>query len=276
MTLEDDGTDREPDELRAAQLRLTEHPGYRAHRDHEAFGISLNGVFWPNYLELKALLDQAATDHELGIELIQNVHDDAVARRFVAEASRRLHNYVAATMSLVEHSRRMMRGRTDAAGDAWKARLAELLTHGEVPFMIDLRVFIQHRALPVLGHSLHIAKPNTPESIWESEVEIGRDLLQSWDGWKAPASQFLKGQDKGIKLRLVVEKHAKLVWQANDWLLRLLVDGNRAALDEVNRIVIEVNKALIGGTLEEAEEFTLRTTEERSQPKSEASRLGIV
>lgn len=150
----------------AAEASLAAHPGYRAFQAQHAFKITLDGVFWPNYRSLKSLLDQAATDRDLGIELIQNVYDDAVARQFNAEASRRLHNYVAATMSMVEHSRRLLRGRDDDVSKAWDERRADLLTNGEVPFIIDLRVFIQHRDLPVLAHSLHIGNPK----------QCGRDM----------------------------------------------------------------------------------------------------
>jgi len=259
-------SDRRPARI-AAEARLAAHPGYRAFQDQKAFKITLDGVFWPNYLSLKALLDQAATDHELGIELIQNVYDDSVARQFEAEASRRLHNYVAATMSLVEHSRRLMRGRGDDVSRAWDARRADLLMNGEVPFMIDLRVFIQHKALPVLAHSLKIDHPNSPDASWESEVELGRDRLLRWDGWKAAARAYLVQQDEAIKLRPLVKKHAELVYQANAWLLRTLADDNAPALVDANRLVVEVNQAMFGCTYEEAEAFTNRTSEERRRPR---------
>lgn len=251
----------------AAEARLAAHPGYRGFQDQLAFMTTLDGVFWPNYRSLKSLLDQAATDRGLGIELIQNVYDDAVARQFNAEASRRLHNYVAATMSLVEHSRRLMRDRDDDVSRAWDERRADLLTNGEVPFMIDLRVFIQHRALPVLAHSLHIGNPNSADETWESEVELGRERLLKWDGWKAAARQFLTAQDEAIKLRSLVATHADVVYQANAWLLRLLLDDNRVALADANRLVIERNQAMLGCTYEDAEAFTLKMSAERQQPR---------
>lgn len=265
-------SDRGRDDLDAHQ-RMVNHPGYKALMDTQAFDISLNRVFWTNHLELKALLDRAATDTELGMELIQNVHDDLVARTFRAEASRRLHNYVASTMSLVEHSRRIMRHRTGAIASGWEDQKAQMLAHGEVPFMIGLRVFIQHRALPLFGHSLHMDKVNTPDATWESEVELGREDLLAWKDWSAPARKFLQAQPSGIKLRPLLAKHADVVWKANDWLLQALIVDNRPAMAEVNRIVVEVNQEMLGCTFEEAEAYTLRHSAERQRPKDQVPRM---
>lgn len=250
----------------AALARLHAHPTYRAHQDLAAFKVTLDGVFAPNFRSLMSLLDQAATDHELGIELIQNVYSDAVARRFRAEASRRLHNYVASTMSLVEHSRRLVRNRQDAVGRAWKERLADLLTNGEVPFMIDLRSFVQHRSLPFLAHSLHIGNPNQEDATWESEVELSLGELLSWDGWKAPARSFLEAKET-LPLRPLVRKHADVVWEANAWLLTALRDEAMQSKEEVDRLIIEVNASMMGLSYEEAEAFTLRTSAERRRPR---------
>ena len=252
---------------REVQERLVAHPGYRMHLELQAFATMLAGVFRPNAGSLMRLLDEAATNQDLAVELIQNAYDDAIAREFRAEASRLLHNYVAATMTLVEHSRRLMRGRLDPVADAWDERRAELLKNGEVPFMMDLRVFIQHRTLPVLAHTLHLESPNTPDATWDSEVELGRDSLLGWDGWKASAREFLTAQAEAIQLRPLVKKHTELVYEANAWLHQRLQDDNKAGLDEANRLIVEMTAARFGSTFEEAEAFTERITAERSRPR---------
>jgi hypothetical protein len=49
------------------------------------------------------LLDEASTNEELAVELIQNARPPIVRERFHAVATQRLHNYLASAQSLVEH-----------------------------------------------------------------------------------------------------------------------------------------------------------------------------
>lgn len=252
------------DELDEANRRVAEHPGFQAHTDNEAFQRSIEDVFGRNLRELVVLLEKAASDTDLAFELIQNVHDDRVRREFHAQTTQRLHNYLAATMSLVEHSRRLMRGREGEFADEYERQKGGLLANPEVPFMMDLRVFTQHRQLPVLAHSLSMTNINTPEAVFESEVELSTHALLKFKRWSPASRQFMKDQGEVVPLRPVVKKHGQLVFSFNAWLFNELQSQNVAALDEVNRLVIERNAILTGGTIEEVEAFTNRVTEERT------------
>ena len=98
--------------LRELQARLYSHPGYVEHRRLEAFEQSLNAVFYRNLGELVRLLAYA-TDLTVGVALATGSAPEH-QRDFSAQVTQRLHNYVAASSSLVDHSRQLMRGRPSA------------------------------------------------------------------------------------------------------------------------------------------------------------------
>src|ERR1700678_3235248 len=90
--------------LREAERRIERHPGYQEYLLCLAFERSLTAVFIPNWKELLVLLDQVATDPSLALEMVQNVRPPDVREKFQSDTTQRLHNYVAGTMTLVEHS----------------------------------------------------------------------------------------------------------------------------------------------------------------------------
>jgi hypothetical protein len=223
-------------------------------------------VFVPNLHELVRLLEAPSKDYGLAIELVQNVHDDTVRQRFNAETTQRLHNYLASTMSLVEHSRRIMRKRTGSSANEFESRKASLLSNDEAPFMMDLRVFTQHRTLPWLANTLSGLRPNTADAPWTSEVELSVADLFKWSGWAAQSKRFLTEQGDAVLLRPVVRKHGELMYELNSWLYSALAAENAEALEEVNRLVVERNAVLLGAGFEEAKKWTEARMRERSQP----------
>jgi len=149
------------DQREEAERRIWQHHGYQEYRLCLAFQRSLNSVFVPNWRELLGLLEQASKDPVLALELIQNVRPPVVREQFHALVTQRLHNYVAGTMTLVEHSRRIMRDRRGPLRDELTTKLAEILLNQEIPFVQDLRNFMLHRSLPFLAHTLSMNEVNT-------------------------------------------------------------------------------------------------------------------
>ncbi len=236
-------------ELREAERRIFEHPGYLEHLECEALRITLY-VVARNCADLLALLDKAATDEKLAIELIQNVRPPTVREAFQNEVSRLLHNYVASAMTLVDHSRRLLGNRSDAIASGFKERRTTLLTNPEMRFVQELRNFALHRTLPYLGHTLQWDKPNTAEEQMTSEVQLSVSQLASWDGWSPASRDFLAKQGDAVNLRPMVRKHSQLLLEINAWLHDSLLEANRMALGEVNRAIRDLNTFRAGGAPE--------------------------
>ena len=250
--------DDQSEERRAAERRIYEHPGYKEYTELEALERSIIGVFVPNLRELVALLNAAAIDEALAIELVQNVREPIVRDQFHAQVTQRLHNYLASAQSLVDHVRRLMRDRTGEITEEFEHRKAKTLRNLEVPFMVDLRNYTLHRTLPFLGHVLSLTQINTPEQKMVSEVQLVTAQLLEWDGWSSNGHAFLQQSGEAVILRPVVKRHGELVLRLNSWLHNELSRANGAALEEVNELVVDVNTILTGGDRATAERRSRR------------------
>lgn len=260
--------------LEEVQERLRAHPGYVEHMRIEAFSLTLNAVFRTNWLMLLGLLRRAATDFDLQMQIVQNVSKPDTRNSFNGAVVHSLHNYVASTMTLVDHSRRMMRGRTDELESDFSTRRTELLRHPEISFIKDLRNFMLHRSIPFLGHTMKMSGLNTESPTVDMQIELSIDELLQWDGWTAASKRFLAGYEEKLPLLPVIEKHGDVVFRFNAWIVSALSEANREALSQANELVVERN-AILGGTdIEAARHLTDEVTRQREQPGWPASDQG--
>jgi hypothetical protein len=253
-------------ELDAAQQRIVNHAGYKEKQLCDGLARTVYAVFMPNRNDLLALFDRAASDANLAVELFQNVRRPVVRTRFEGAVMRALHNYVASATALVEHTRRIMRGRSGPIIDELERRKRDVIAHPEVPFVHNLRNYVLHHSLPFIGHEVRL-QPQ-PGVLATSEIQLRVRQLTAWDGWSAAARRFVESQGEVLMLRPVIAIHAELTVQLNLWLYEQLAAANEPALSEVNRLVVERN-AILGGTdLQEARRVTEEWTKrrERSRP----------
>lgn len=232
--------------LQEAERRIFEHPGYLEHLECEALRMILADVFVVNGRDLMRLLNLASNNETIALELMQNVRPPVVRERFEAEIRRRLHNYVAGTMTLVDHTRRIMRPRTGSVVEEFNERRKEILRHPEVLFMQDLRNYTLHHSLPFLGHRFSITNVNKPDQTMESEIELSVPDLLAWDKWSASSRTFLLENGNMITLREIVLRHYQLVYALNAWLVDSMARANEEALVEVNRLIQRRNAVSSG------------------------------
>lgn len=135
--------------IESLQCAIEAHPAYLEHHAIRALGESFGGVYLPNLAELDMLLSRPANDEEFAIELVQNTKAPTVRNAFTAALLRSLHNYLASSQSLVDHVRRVMRGRTGTTTVAEFSRRRDAVARDPaIAFFQDLRNFTLHRALP--------------------------------------------------------------------------------------------------------------------------------
>jgi len=208
------------DRLRAAKRNLYGHPAYIEFRDLEALYTTLTAIFAPNFSALMGLIDAAAANEELALELVQNVRRPDVRNRFLCELARALHNHVAGAGTLVDHVRRLMRNRTGpTASDFERLKQAIVQDRGEVQFVQGLRNFMLHRTLPLVGHTVTFDSPDASGSQRiRGELHLSVPQLLEDTKWAAPVREFLLAQGEDVELRPVVRAHGEAVYQLNTWL----------------------------------------------------------
>lgn len=225
------------------QRRLGEHPGYREHLACEELRRTINAVFVLNLRTLVAVLIRPTQDQALAVELFQNMRRPDIREGYEAAVTNTLHNYVAGSATLVDHTRRVMDGRTGPIAEEFDQRKKRVASDPEVLFIKNLRNFVLHRAHPFLGHTVSVADQSGRIT---GEIELSRTDLLTWDRWSSPARAFVRDQPEKIPLRPVVQHHAELMIELHNWLHDQLALANRAALKDTNRLVDEGNAILTG------------------------------
>ena len=250
--------------LEVAQRRIVEHPGYLEKQLYDGIARTVYAVLVPNRDELLGLLDRAASDADLAVELFQNVRRPVVRTRFEGAVMRALHNYVASAMTLVDHTRRVMRDRSGPIVEDFKLRRQDVVANPEVPFIQGLRNFVLHHSLPFVGHQVRV-QPE-PNVIATSEIQLSVRELAQWEGWSASTRAFIESHGEALTLRPIIRSHSELVVELNLWLYRQLADANADALAEVNELVVQRNAILGGLDMEEARSVTEEWTRRRQDP----------
>jgi hypothetical protein len=253
----------------AVEQRIREHPAAREYATWEGLERTFRAVYLANWDELRVLLLAPTTDVELAIELFQNAYRPDVRERFTYQVAQRLHNYLAGTMTLVDHSRRIMRDRTGPTATEFAKRKDELIAHPEIEFFQQLRNYLLHRALPIIGHTVTFNEINTAQQEIRGELELSVAELSGWDEWSARSRAFLAAQGEAVILRELVQRHGELVAGLNAWLLNALAADNADAMAELNRLVAERNGVMLGINQVDAERWTAELTAIRQTPRNE-------
>lgn len=231
------------DSLRA---ELREHPGEVAHHRWQNLMRTL-AVHRGNGRELAELLGHVGSSTEIGIEMFQNTRPPHVRELVQAQVDQRLHNYVASTSSLIDHSRRLM---AKYAGTTLLAeydnRRSTISTSPEAVFIRDLRNFTQHRELPFIGHTVSM-NPSKGTSFATTKFELSTAILAEWGGWTAPAKQLLGSAGATVVLREVMQRHLDLVEDLYAWLFAQAQTYHRFEYTLADDLRGEFNWSLSGG-----------------------------
>ena len=230
--------------LEELRRQINGHPGAVARLGWDEVRRTYQ-VFLGNFADLRALLVRASTDMELAIELVKNVPPFDVREKFQATLDRFIHNYVAATKSLVDHTRRLTQryGGSPFAVE-YEQRKKLVAAAGATAFVNDLRNFVLHRALPLTGHTVRFQRDPIEE--FESQAYLQTRSLLEWDGWSSKAKDYLAARGETVDLSAAIEDHMQLVRALYDWLFAQFGELHRVDIDEVNKLVNLYNEVLQG------------------------------
>ncbi len=225
------------------------HPGLVAHVRWQALRRTVE-VHARNGRELLGLLQRIATDPAVMVELIQNVHAPDVADEINAQIDQRLHNYVASTASLIDHSRNLFKhyeGQHVAA--EYESHKDVLAAEPVTGFVRDLRNYALHSSLPWVAHKVSFAGgaqggtgPNMAAVTSLSTAE-----LLAWDRWNAPAKAFLRQAGETVDIRSTIEQHVTLIQALYVWVFAQFKGLHGADIAELNSLSAEFNWTISGG-----------------------------
>jgi len=190
-------------------------------------------VFAGNRDELERFLSEAE-EIPRALELMAQDNREEL-HTFLNEVERLLHNFLAAAMTLRDHSRDTSRrllppDDRDELAEAYRQRID--LAFAESPlaqFVEDLRHVALHVRLPALLGRAHWSR----DEGWSSGVVLHRDFLLARGDWGALAKEYVEEAGEQFALLDVVRDYSGQVDEFHDWFRRALVERHRGPLREL-------------------------------------------
>ena len=172
-----------------------------------------------NLLDLQnALSNHAARAEGSGSPILGQLSDDESE---IINVMRFLHNYLASSKTLIDHSRRIVKSLceetpfyTEYGGRKNKCFVGNPLSH----FVQDLRNFTLHRDIPLRGPTVARGLDGTISGYYK----LDREALSGWNKWSAPSEQYLSGVEVELRLHEIVSAYDALVSEFYCWLERRL------------------------------------------------------
>jgi hypothetical protein len=193
------------------------------------------------------------------IEITRRVNDPDEGLRLMAvdnreagqqthrEVVRRVHNFVASALTLVEHTRIFMRENycSTPVLDRYQAKIdADLANDPLARFVQDLRNYMLHKGLP--NSEMHMKFESNPDlpggGTLETGIQIRAARLQEWDGWSVSARGFIEACGESIDIRTVAETYADKISLFHTWLQRELDQFHSDDLNELRALQDSMNQ----------------------------------
>jgi hypothetical protein len=206
----------QPRKIEISQLmkELPDMPEYHLYVELQQFNNSIY-IFDRNFDELHKLIQFLTNDPRVN-ELYWLENRDKL-QMFSREVSRLLHNFVAAAMSLIEHTRRLDEKlyRDRGRFPDYQKRVDKEFTHDPLArFVKDLRRYCQHRKLPILAFtsSLKSSKDRLTRTI-----TLPREEIEAFDDWSADAKKYLNTIKDEVNILEVATSYRNKVIKFYEW-----------------------------------------------------------
>ena len=187
------------------------------------------------------------------IEITRRVNDPDEAIRLMAvdnkeagkqthrEVTRRAHNFVAAALTLVDHTRIFMRENYSDLPIAahYQSKVeADLASNPLVRFVKDLRNYMLHKGLPNSEMYLNFkSDANRPDGgLLETGIRIKTAPLLEWDNWSNEARRYIESCGEFVDLRTMAENYTDKILAFHSWLHDELDRFHSADLDELRAL----------------------------------------
>ncbi len=197
------------------QLRdeLEQLLGSRIIQENNALALSLYTLD-RNYEELQELL--VAAEARIDLNMFDSYRDNDTWEVIDREIVRRLHNFVAAALSLIDHTRRLyekLYGSDKRFQDYEERKNQEFVNDPLAQFVRYLRQYCQHYQAPNLRYTVNIEPPYKLEKV----ITLAKEDLLTFNGWNAAAKKYLTTVTREVHIRTVAEAYITKIRTFYTW-----------------------------------------------------------
>ncbi|NRB22832.1 hypothetical protein [Shewanella sp.] len=210
--------------------------------DHFDYSLAL---FESNYKELMSVIDYMC-DEKVGLELF------AIVNRWkLYECQKhlgfKLHNYICAAKSLVDHSRVLYRRvyeKQSIKFDDYESEVKARFDNNSLSKFVEfLRTYAQHEKLPAISSGFSFDSQSDEGFIFTVSLDSS-ELLKS-SSIKSLAKKYIREQDDGIDIKLVLSTYHKQVCDFYDWVKERQNEIHYEDLRALNKEYVKERKLAI-------------------------------
>lgn len=218
--------------------KIEESEGWKLHRRLRLLKLSA-WTMERNYSELMEFLDGFA-NYKFATDLFRRrEHFEA----FADELYRRLHNYLASVVTLIDHSTAMVRSayRRHPFGAEFAERVRAAVEESpRSQFVRGLRNYALHYRIPLATFST-ITTLSEPG---ESAIYLSREKLLEYRDWKPASRRFLaKMESDNVDLRAVVLQHREDLDEFQGWVERRIREIHATQFAELHEMRARITEA---------------------------------
>lgn len=198
-------------------------PEYGIRQQLLAFNTSIY-IFDKNFEELHRLINFLLNHPEA--EMLLSERNKDRLRGVQIDIIRRLHNFVAASLSLIDHTRRLYK-KLYADSDQFPEYQAKVDSEFKVDplsqFIKCLRQYCQHYKAPDIG--IKVTVTQSEEGMTEQKQSILMlDDLKTFDSWNSHAKKFIDSQGEAIDILEVASAYREKVITFYKWFQSRQID----------------------------------------------------
>jgi elongation factor P hydroxylase len=197
-------------------------------------------VFERNYQDLKRAIEKCSQSEQ--IDLLLDRHQSEIILHHMC---RFVHNFLASAMTLVEHTRIIIRENyvgtsfsTEYQGEIDKRFVNNPLHQ----FIQDFRNYALHYSLPITGFRISVKTDQVTGDQEERVVFfISKDTLLLWSGWK-DGKVYLEELNDEIPIENLIDDYFRLVFDFHSWLHKRLQELHKNDFDWLLRMQERINE----------------------------------
>ena len=205
-------------------------PEYRLRQQLLAFNTSIY-IFDQNFAELHRLIDFLLNSRE-GQMLTAERNRDKL-RKVQIDIIRRLHNFVAASLSLVDHTRNLYKKIYADNGlfSEYQARVdGEFVTDPLSQFVKCLRHYCQHYRAPDIGIKVSVTQ-SEDGMVEQRQSVLILDDLKTFDKWNSTAKKYMSSLQEDVDILEVATFYREKVMAFYQWFQSRQLEIHSAELE---------------------------------------------
>lgn len=224
--------------IRDLHAAIKVHPGTLAHRAWEALHL-VHAAFLGNQAALLTMVQAIDSNAEdFGYLMAGNMGFERERQALYAELFRHLHNYVTSAVTLIDHTRNLIKNYEDTSTySEYQERIATIRGAGLGPFVAKLRVYVVHVGVPSFGIQLRLDRTDEGGQVETITSFIDRDRALIWPDWSADARKYLSAQPEHIPFREIVIEYGQVVEALYRWFYDQFVVLHGADIDAANALI---------------------------------------